>query len=85
MATIEQVRDAMHRQPFRGFTVRLEGGRNFLVKHPDFVSVPETPRGRSLVIHSNGTHNIDILHVVEIEEPEEPEPQEPANGPGSPG
>jgi hypothetical protein len=84
MATIEQVRDAMHRQPFLGFTVRLVDGRSFLIKHPDFISVPETPRGRNLVIHDRGTHNIDILHVTELEEPEAAEARESrveGNGP----
>jgi hypothetical protein len=81
MGTREQVREAMHRQPFLGFTVRLVDGRSFQVKHPDFIAVPETVRGRNLVIHDKGTHLIDILHVVEIEEPEPPEEQEPSNGP----
>jgi hypothetical protein len=70
MATIEGVRNAMHRQPFRGFTVRLVDGRSYHVKHRDFISVPETPRGRDLVIHDKGTHHVDILLVVEIDEPE---------------
>ena len=70
MATIEQVRNAMHRQPFRGFTVRLVDGRSYHVKHRDFISVPETSRGRALVIHDKGTHHVDILLVVEIDEPE---------------
>lgn len=71
MATIEQIRDAMHKQPFRGFTVRLVDGRACQVKHPDFISVPVGPRGRDLVIHDQvGTHHVDILHVVEVEEPD---------------
>jgi hypothetical protein len=84
MATIEQVRNAMHRQPFRGFTVRLVDGRSYHVKHRDFISVPETPRGRDLVIHDKGTHHVDILMVVEIDEPEpvESEGQSAAQGNG---
>jgi hypothetical protein len=70
MATRSQIREAMHRQPFRGFTVRLTDGRHFFVRHPDFISVPETERGRDLVIHDQGTHRIDLLHVVEVEEPD---------------
>ena len=84
MATIEQVREAMHRQPFLGFTVRLTDGRSYHVKHPDCISVPENPRGRDLMIHDRGTHRVDILHVVEIEEPEEPKSTVGANGPESP-
>jgi hypothetical protein len=84
MATIEQVRNAMHRQPFRGFTVRLVDGRSYHVKHRDFISVPETPRGRDLVIHDKGTHHVDILMVVEIDEPKpvDSEGQPAAHGDG---
>lgn len=71
MATREQVRDAMHQAPFRPFTVRLTDGRSYVVRHPDFVSVPASDRGRDLVIHDDaGTHRIDLLHVVEVEEPD---------------
>ena len=70
MATIEGVRNAMHRQPFRGFTVRLVDGRSYHVKHRDFISVPEAPRGRDLVIHDKGTRHVDSLLVVETDEPE---------------
>lgn len=86
MATVEQVRDAMHKAPFRGFTVKLTDGQRYFVKHPDFISVPATTRGRDLVIHDEtGTHRIDILHVVEVEEPEEgePSPAEKARGNGA--
>lgn len=76
MATREQVRAAMHQQPFRGFTVKLTDGQKLSVHHPDFISVPETDRGRNLVIHDRGMHIIDILHVVSIEVPEPAEPVE---------
>ena len=36
MATIEQVRNAMHAVPFQPFTVHLVDGRSYLVRHPDF-------------------------------------------------
>ena len=71
MATIEQVRDAMHTQPFRAFTVKLVDGQSYTVKHPDFISVPTSPRGRDLVIHDDkGTHRIDLNLVVEVHVPE---------------
>ena len=47
MPTIQQVRDAMHTQPFRTFTVKLVDGQSYTVKHPDFISVPTLPRSRS--------------------------------------
>jgi hypothetical protein len=71
MATIEQVRDAMHTAPSRGFTLKLTDGQEYFVRHPDFISVPVSPRGRDVVIHDDkGTHRIDILHVVEVEYPD---------------
>jgi hypothetical protein len=71
MATIEQVRDAMHMQPFRSFTVKLVDGRSYVVKHPDFIAVPELPRGRNLVIHDKeGMHLIDLNLIVEVHIPE---------------
>jgi hypothetical protein len=85
VATVEQVRDAMHKAPFRGFTVKLTDGQRYFVKHPDFISVPSTPRGRDLVIHDEkGTHRIDLLHVVEVEEPDSDETS-PAEEPKSEG
>ena len=62
MAMIDQVRDAMHSVPFVPFTVRLVDGRSFTVRHPDFISVPSHPRGRSVVIHEDRRVNhIDIV------------------------
>lgn len=71
MATVEQVREAMHRAPFLGFTIKLTDGQKYFVKHPDFILVPSTPRGRDVILHDEkGTHRIDLLHIVELEEPE---------------
>ena len=67
MATIEQIRTAMHRAPFTPFTIRLVDGRSFTVDHPDFVSVPRTDRGRDLVIHDERTNLIDLLMVVSVD------------------
>jgi hypothetical protein len=70
MATVDQVRDAMHRQPFRAFTVYLADGRSYLVKHPDFIAIPATPRGRDLTIHDDeGSHLIDMGLIVEVHVP----------------
>jgi hypothetical protein len=69
MATMAMIRDAMHRAPFRGFTVRLSDGRHFIISHPDFVSVSPLPQSRDLVIHDEqGMHRIDLIHVVEVSE-----------------
>ena len=67
----------MHRSPFLGFTVHLVDGRNYTVKHPDFISVSEQVRGREVTIHDKGTHRLDVLLIAGIEEPEVPETAQP--------
>jgi len=70
MAVLNQVRDAMHAQPFRAFTVYLADGRSYLVKHPDFIAIPPTARGRDLTIQDDdGSHLIDMGLIVEIHIP----------------
>jgi hypothetical protein len=67
MATIEQVRNAIHAQPFLPFTIHLVDGRRYLVRHPDFIAIPTTRRGRDLTVHDDdGPHYIDLSLVVEI-------------------
>jgi hypothetical protein len=57
----------MHAAPFRPFTVHLVDGRTYSVKHPDFVAIPTTDRGRDLTIHDDdGPHHLDLNLVVEI-------------------
>jgi hypothetical protein len=36
---IDEIRGALHRQPFEPFTIRLADGRSLPVPHPDFVAV----------------------------------------------
>ena len=70
MATRDQIRTAMHQQPFRGFTVRLTDGRSFAIPHRDFISIPSSDRGRDVAVHDEeGTHLIDLLHIVEVSVP----------------
>jgi hypothetical protein len=67
MAMLNQIRDAMHQQPFRPFTLYLVDGRPFLVKHPDFIAIPMSPRGRDMTVYdSDGSHLIDMSLVVEV-------------------
>jgi hypothetical protein len=71
MATRQQVRDAMHTQPFRGFTIKLSDGRTFFIHHPDFIAVPANERGRDVTVNDReGTHRIDLLHIVEVSYPD---------------
>ena len=92
MATTEQIRRAMHRQPFVPFTLRLADGTSYVVKHPDFIAVPPTARGREATYYAeaNGsgaeeytTHLIDLGLVLEVIVPGERPVQPAASGPES--
>ena len=41
-------RQAMHRQPFRPFTLHLVDGSTCTVQHPDFIAVPPGNRAREV-------------------------------------
>jgi hypothetical protein len=45
---INAIREALHKQPFRPFMIRLADGRALSVPHPDFVAVA----GRSVIVTS---------------------------------
>jgi hypothetical protein len=36
---LQGIREALHRQPFEPFTIRLADGRAISVRHPDFVAI----------------------------------------------
>jgi hypothetical protein len=90
MATTEQIRRAMHRQPFVPFTLRLVDGTAYVIKHPDFIAVPPTPRGREATFYSEGsaggtadytTHLIDLGLVLEVIVPSDLPNQPAASNP----
>jgi hypothetical protein len=45
----------MHRQPFVRFTLQLVDGTSYVIKHPDFIAVPPTPRGREATYYAEST------------------------------
>jgi len=45
---IDAIREALHKRPFRPFTIRLANGRELPVPHPDFVAIT----GRTMVVVS---------------------------------
>jgi hypothetical protein len=49
---IDAVGEAMHRQPFPIFTLKLADGRELPVKHRDFIAVP--PVGRRIAVFGDG-------------------------------
>ena len=68
MATMEQVRDAMHAMPFQPFILHLADGRKFRVKHPDFVAVANL-REMVFVGDDEGIHHLALPLVVDVEIP----------------
>jgi hypothetical protein len=79
VATMNQVQAAMHSQPFRAFTVHLNDGRSYLVKHPDFISY--SPNNREMTVHDEqGVHYIDMRNVSEIHVPRSPADASPNGG-----
>jgi hypothetical protein len=52
---IAGVREALHKQPFEPFTIRLADGRALAVPHRDFVAL--TPR-RAIVVGEDGSWSV---------------------------
>jgi hypothetical protein len=75
MATMKQVRDAMHAVPFEPFILHLVDGREFRVKHSDFVAVAN---GREMVFvgDDEGIHHLALPLVLDVEIPP---PSQPAS------
>jgi hypothetical protein len=65
--TVEQLKNAIHSQPFRPFTLHMGDGRSFRVDHPDFIS--RSPSGRTVVVHGpdDSMSILDLLLMTEIE------------------
>jgi hypothetical protein len=68
MPTMDQVRRAMHRQPFLPFSIKLVNGATYQVKHPDFIALTHR-RELVFVGDDDGFHEIDLGLVAEIETP----------------
>lgn len=64
---LEKLRDTLHQQPFRPFTIRMTDGRSFDVRHPDFVAL--SPAGRSAIVwKENGGYSLlDMRLMCEVQ------------------
>ncbi len=52
---IDGIREALHKQPFEPFAIRMADGRGLPVPHPDFVAV--VPR-RIVVVAEDGSWSV---------------------------
>ena len=64
---IAGVREALHREPFQPFAIRLADGRSLHVRHPDFVAVGK--RRVVVVGEDDSTTMLEPLLIVSIDAP----------------
>jgi hypothetical protein len=65
--TIDELRDAHLKRPFKPFTLELADGQRIPVPHPEFMT--SAPKSRTIAVFTpRGTHKIiDLLMVVAID------------------
>jgi hypothetical protein len=68
---LQELQEALRRQPFQPFRIHLTNGQTFDVGHPEFAALTRTS---IFVGHSSGDDEIpdrmiqcDLLHVVTLE------------------
>ena len=68
MNSVEQIRWAMHAQPFRPFSLRLVDGTSFVVEHPDFIAVPPGRRPRDIACFTSSDNDSDeyVTHWIDL-------------------
>ena len=59
--TADMIRDLAKRQPFVPFTIHMNDGQRFEVKHPDFLLVP--PGWSSTVILAWPNERLDFVYL----------------------
>jgi len=59
------IRNALHRQPFQPFSIRLADGRSVPVGHPDFVAVGT--RRAIVVAEDNSWSVVEPLLIVSLD------------------
>ncbi|HEY0457075.1 MAG TPA: hypothetical protein VGE41_11920 [Verrucomicrobiae bacterium] len=64
---IEEIRQALHAEPFRPFWIYLADGGRLRVRHQDFVAIE--PAGRELIVYqSDNSHQIvDVLMITRLQ------------------
>lgn len=62
---IAGIREALHKQPFEPFSIRLADGRALPVPHPDFVAM--TPRRIIVVAEDDSWSVVEPLLIVSLD------------------
>lgn len=63
---MNELREALRRQPFRPFSVHVADGREFLVEHPDFLLISPTERSFVIAQLTGGYEIIDPMLVTSL-------------------
>jgi hypothetical protein len=61
---LNTIREALHRQPFQPFSLRLADGRSLEVPHPDFMAM--TKRIVIVVAEDNSWKAVDPILIVSL-------------------
>ena len=63
----EEVRKLMHAEPFVRFLVKTSDGKQYRVKHPDYVAI--SPKGGRLTVYADEetSTTLSALHLVAVE------------------
>ncbi len=64
--TIEQIRKAHQARPFKPFTIRTGDGREYRVRHPEFLLVPPSARTIAVADTEGTVELIDLLLVTSL-------------------
>jgi hypothetical protein len=63
---VQNIRNALHQQPFKPFVLRLADGRRFPIPHPDFVAVSK--RAVAVIDSTDGSAIIlEPLLIISLE------------------
>ena len=63
----DEVRRLMHAEPFVPFVVKTSDGKQYRVKHPDYVAI--SPKGGRITVYADEETStmISALHIVAVE------------------
>jgi len=62
--TVERIREAHETRPFKPFTLRTGGGREYAVRHPEFLAL--TPSGRTIIV-THGEESVEMIDLLLVE------------------
>ena len=61
MKTIN-IEDALHREPFKAFLLRLDNGKDIKVEHPELVLFTPS-KATAVVVEGEHVHVVDVEHA----------------------